>query len=240
MVARAVKAVILDLDGTVVAFNLDYKSARAEAIGFLGSQGFPRSLFSLNESVFEMLKKVEVSMRNEDKSEEDFMRLRKAVLAILEKFETESASSTSLLPGVVETLQALKRMKLKLALFTVNGKKSTGYILDTFNLRRFFDAVVTRDSVLRVKPNPAHLQAVLKALRVSPEEAIVVGDSVWDMKSAQELGVFAVGVLSGVSSPQELTRAGANCLISSPLDLITLIEELNKGQSSKKQKAAAA
>jgi len=233
-----VKAVVLDLDGTIVAFNLDYRSARAEVIGFLEAQGFPRSLFSLKESVFEMLKKVEVSMKNNGKSEKDFTRLKKAVLALLEKYEMESASSTSLVPGVVETLRALKKMKLRLALFTVNGKKSTRYILDTFHLRPFFDAVVTRDSVLFVKPNPLHLQAVLEALKVRPAEAVAVGDSVWDMKSAQELGVFAVGVLSGVSSPEELTYAGAKCLISSPIDLITLIEELNKEQSGEKKKAA--
>jgi len=123
-------------------------------------------------------------------------------------------------------------MKLRLGLFTVNSKISTNYILKTFRLQSFFDAVVTRDSVPTVKPNPIHLETVLKALKVKPEEVIVVGDSVWDIKSAQELHVFAVGATSGVSSPEELARAGANCLISSPTDLITLIEKLNKPKAT--------
>jgi phosphoglycolate phosphatase len=240
VVTRTVKALILDLDGTIVPFNLDYRSARAEVIGFLELQGFPRSLFSLNESVFEMLKKVQVSMKNQDKSAKDFSEIKKAVLALLEKYEMKSASSSNLIPGMTETLRALKKMKLKLALFTVNGEKSTNHILDTFNLRQFFDAVITRDSVPFVKPNPMHLQTVLKALKVKPEEAVVVGDSAWDMKSAQELNVFAVGTLSGVSSAKGLTQAGANCLISSPLDLITLIEELNKAQKERNKKILAA
>jgi len=221
----AIKAVVFDMDGTILNFNLDYKSSRAEVIEFLGNRGFPRSLFSLNESVFDTLKKVEVSIRNSGKNPKQFSKLREAVLAIVDKYETKSASSASLVPGILETLKALKNMKLKLALFTVNSKKTTNYILDTFRLKKTFDTVVTRDSVPTIKPNPVHLEAALKKLKIKPDEALVVGDSVWDMKSAQELHVFAIGVTYGVSTPEELTRAGANCLVSSPTDLITLTQE---------------
>lgn len=222
------KAIVFDLDGTIVNFNLDYKTARAEVIEFLTTQGLSRSLFSLNESVFEMLKTVEVSMKNSGKNQKQFSKLRENVLALLEKYEMESAKSTSLISGIMETIKALKQMKLKLVLFTVNSNKSTNYILDTFHLKNSFDAVVTRDSVPTVKPNAVHLETALKKVKVKPAEAIVVGDSIWDMKSAQEKGVFAVGVTYGVATPEELTRAGANCLISSPTDLIKLIEESNR------------
>lgn len=228
-----IKAVVFDLDGTLVDFNLDYKSVRAEVIRFLSTQGFPQSLFSIKESVFEMLKKVEISMKNNAKDVKEFMRLRESVLALLEKYELESARSTRPLPGVFETLKALKKTGLKLAVFTVNSRKSTNYILETLRLKEFFDAVVTRESAPMVKPNPLHLETALKALKVKPKEAMVVGDSIWDMKSAQELGVFAVGVTTGVSSLDELTRAGANCLVSSLTDLIVLVGQLNKEQSGR-------
>lgn len=227
----AIKAVVFDLDGTLIEFNLDYKSARAEVIQLLGTRGFPQSLFSIKESVFEMLKKVQIIMKNNTKDLKEFARLKEAVLALLEKYELKSASSTRLLSGAFETLKALRKTGLKLALFTVNSQKSTNYILEALQLRGFFDAVVTRESVPMVKPNPIHLETTLKALKVKPEEALIVGDSVWDMKSAQELGAFAVGTITGVSSPEELTRAGANCLISSLTDLIVLVEKLNAAQS---------
>jgi len=223
-----VKAVVFDLDGTIVDFNLDYKSARREVIQFLSNQGFPGSIFSINESVFEMLRKLEVYIQNNRLSERDYSRFKKYVLAILEKYEMESATSTQLLPGALETIQALKKMKLKLGLFTVNSQKATEHTLSTFRLQPYFQTVVTRDSVLKVKPSPIHLETVLKSLRAKPEETMVVGDSVWDMKAAKELKVFAVGTSTGVATPEELTRAGADCLISSPTDLITLIEKLNE------------
>jgi len=223
-----VKAVVFDLDGTIVDFNLDYKSARAEVIQFLSNQGFPQSIFSINESVFEMLKKLEIYIKNNRNNNKDYSKLRKDVLSILERYEMKSAESTQLVPGVVEALQALKKMKLKLGLFTVNSKKVTEHILSTFRLKPFFKTVVTRDSVPTVKPNPIHLETALKSLKAKPEEALVVGDSVWDIKAAKELNIFAVGASTGIATPEELTRAGANCLITSPIDLITLVEELNQ------------
>ena len=223
-----VKAVVFDLDGTIVNFNLDYKSARAEVIEFLNNHGFPQSIFSINESVFEMLKKAEIYMQNHHISNKDYSNLKKDVLAIMERYEMQGARSTQVLPGALETLQTLKKMKIKLGLFTVNNKKSTEHVLSTFRLKHFFQSVVTRDSVPLVKPNPIHLETVLKSLKVKPDETMVVGDSALDMKSAKELSVFAVGASTGFATPEELTRAGANCLISSPIDLISLVEKLNQ------------
>jgi len=222
---KPIKAIVFDLDGTITNFNLDYKTTRAEVIQHLTTQGFPRSQFSLNESVFDMLKKAEIIMKNNGKNQKEITKLKESVLTILEKHEMKSAKSTSLIPGIQETLKTLKQKKLKLALFTVNSKKSTNYILNTFHLNNTFNTIVTRDSVPTVKPNPIHLETTLKKLKVKPTETIVVGDSTSDMKTAQEQHALAIGVTYGTSTPEELTRAGANCLISSPTDLITLIEK---------------
>jgi len=222
-----IKAVILDLDGTIAYFNLDYKSVRAEVIQLLTKQGFPASIFSMNESIFSMLKKAEIYMKNNGREEHDVARVKKAVLSVANRHELEAAHTTSLMPGIPETLKTLKKMNLKTAIFTINGEKSTSYILSCFRLERFFDATITRESVSAVKPDPAHLEAALKALNVEPEEAIVVGDSKLDMMCAKELNVVAVGVATGMSSPKELMRAGATYLISSLTDVPNLIQQLS-------------
>ncbi|MFQ6073964.1 MAG: HAD family hydrolase [Candidatus Bathyarchaeia archaeon] len=222
-----IKAVIFDLDGTIADFNLDYKASRAEILQFLREEGFPQSLFSINDNLFEILNKAEIFLKNHRK-EKQVEKIKRSIFSIAEKYEMEAARTTNILPGIREALKALRKMKLKLALFTVNGKNSVNYILRTFNLKRYFDAVITRDDVLMVKPNPVHLKTALNALEVKPKETVVVGDSVWDMKSAQALKVFAVGTTTGIASQRELANAGAHCLISSPTDIITLVEQLNK------------
>lgn len=223
-----IKAVVFDLDGTLANFNLDYKVVRAEVRSFLIKRGLPASILSRNESIFEMLKKAEIFLKNNSKSKKATERLVGKALAIAEKYELEAAKSTSLLPGVAETLNVLKKMGLKIGLFTINSEKSTNYILRRFRIAGFFDAVIPRNSVKYVKPNSGHLEAVLKALAVNPEETIVVGDGVSDMNCARELNVIAAGLPTGLSSIKELINSGANYIITSITDLPVLIKEITK------------
>ncbi|RLI42147.1 hypothetical protein DRO69_10720 [Candidatus Bathyarchaeota archaeon] len=223
-----IKAVIFDLDGTIVDFNLDYKSVRAEVIQVLNKQGFPSSIFSMNESIFTMLEKAEIYVRNNGRKDIDIARVKKEVLSVANRHELQAAHATSLVPGSSETLITLKTIRLNIPIMTVDSTTSAGYILRSFRLKQFFDAMITREAVSAVKPNPVHLEAALKALNVEPEEAIVVGDSKWDMRCAHELNVIAVGVTTGISSPKELISAGATHLISSAIHIPDLIHQLNE------------
>lgn len=223
--AMTIEAVVFDLDGTLADFNLNYKVVRAEVRSFLMKKGFPASILSTNESIFEMLKKIEIFLKNNGEPKSAIGEIRRKVLAIAEEYELAAARSTSLLPGVVETLRALKKRGLKMGLFTINSEKSTKYILERFRISHFFDAVIPRNKVKYVKPNSEHLETVLKALNVNPEETIVVGDGVSDMKCAEGLKTIVVGLPTGLSSIRELINSGANYVITSITDLPALIEE---------------
>jgi HAD superfamily hydrolase (TIGR01509 family) len=218
------KAVIFDLDGTIVAFNLDYMTLRSEVRSFLIRTGVPASVLFVNESIFDMLNKTEIFLKNSGKSTGTIEKVRNEALVIAERHEWESAKTTSLLPSVVETLKILKEMSLKIGLCTVNSEKSTSYILKRFGIADFFDAVIPRNKVKHVKPSVEHLEAVLKALKLSPKEALLVGDATRDMECARELKVMAVGLSTGVSTQKELMNAGANYLVTSIADLPSLIE----------------
>ena len=223
-----VKAVIFDLDGTIASFNIDYMVVRAEARGFLINTGLPASILSTNESIFEMLKKTEIFMRNNGLPEKTFDETRRKVLAIAEKHELEAAKTTSLLPGVPETLEVLKKANMKIGLCTVNSEKSVNYILKKFRIAKFFDAVTSRDDVKYVKPNTEQLEKTLNTLGVNPREVMVVGDGAVDMKCSNELKAIAVGLPTGVSSPRDLISSGANYIITSLTDIPALTEYVNK------------
>ncbi|MHC3129306.1 MAG: HAD family hydrolase [Candidatus Bathyarchaeota archaeon] len=222
-----IKAVIFDLDGTLKEFNLDIKACRTKIINFLTQQGFSRSLFSLNESAFDMLKKVKKYLITEDGKKQEFAKIKDMVFSVVEDFELEAARTAKMFAGIPETLKALRDMKLEIALCTISSEKTTNYILKRFHLEQFFDAVITRESVFEVKPHPKHLEAALDALKVRSQEAVLVGDSVKDIECAIQLNVLAVGVTTGLSSIEELTCSGAHYIASSANDIPILIQQLN-------------
>ncbi|MGQ9566218.1 MAG: HAD family hydrolase [Candidatus Bathyarchaeales archaeon] len=226
-----IKAVVFDLDGTLVKFNLDFKALRAETINYLTRAGFPASVFSLNETIFETLKKAEIYVNNSGKTKLDIKKIKQEVFKLAERYEIQAAKHTDTLPGVNSALKLLKKMQLKLGLFTINSSLAAGYLLEKLKLKQFFDAIVTRDSVEMVKPNPQHLTVVLRELGVKPKEAIIVGDSVLDMKSATELKTIGVGIPTGISTQQALIQAGATYIITSLTDLPTLVHQLNQAQA---------
>jgi len=223
-----VKAVIFDLDGTLVEFKLDYKAEKAELIHLLTDQGIPTSILSTSEGIFGTLEKVETYMRNTGKKVKEINRVRETVLSLADRYELQAARETNLVPGVLGALNALRDMKLKMSLFTIDGERATSFVLRRFRVGHFFDAVITRDVVAAVKPDPAHLKAALDALNVKPYEVIVVGDSTLDMRCARALSVLAVGVVTGISTPERLMDAGASYLVSSSAEIPLLIQQLDK------------
>jgi HAD superfamily hydrolase (TIGR01509 family) len=227
-----IKSVIFDLDGTIASFNLDYKSLRGEVRSYLLRVGVPASVLSVNENIFDMLKKTMIYMKNTGKSDADIDETRNEALAIAEKYELEAAANTDLMSGAYETLKALKQMDLKIGLFTLNSDKAANYILQRFKIGDFFGVTVPRNKVNFVKPNPEHLEMALKILGVAPEETLVVGDSGVDMESAKELKAVAVGLPSDKSKTDQLMKNGANYIITSITDLPVLVEKINREQAA--------
>jgi phosphoglycolate phosphatase-like HAD superfamily hydrolase len=86
--------------------------------------------------------------------------------------------------------------------------------------------VVTRKEVQRAKPDPDLFLAAAIKLNVGIHEAIVVGDSVWDLLAARRAGCLGVGVLSGGYGEEELQTAGAYRVYQDPQDLLDHLDEV--------------
>jgi len=164
---KELKAVIFDLDGTLVDVPYDWISIREK----LGVQGAPILLYIS-------------TLEEPEKAEKQ---------RLLEKFEEEATAKAVLKEGVPQLMGFLEKRGIKKVLVTNNSRKNVLNILKRFNLD--FDYILTRESGLW-KPSGAPFLAALKKLGIEKEECCVVGDSPFDIEAAEEAGIDQVFILS--------------------------------------------
>jgi len=217
------KAVVFDLDGTLVHFDIDLGALKRELLMALSRVGVPPSLFSTEDTLTDLLDKVEAYVKASGMGCGAMRKLWDEAFKVIERFEEAAINSASLMPGALEVLSALKRKGLRIGLFTLNSSAVAVNVLKRLGISKFFDVMVARDLVDDVKPNPNHLSRVFEELGVEPREAVVVGDMPFDIKCAKKLGAVAVGVTTGRSREEELKKAGADYVIRSLSELLSII-----------------
>jgi phosphoglycolate phosphatase-like HAD superfamily hydrolase len=97
------------------------------------------------------------------------------------------------------------------------------------------DAATFAGDVESAKPAPDLVRAALERVGVLAQEAVFVGDTVWDVQACQRAGVPCIGLLSGGISGDELLAAGAAEVYRGPADLLAALPDslLGGGQPSR-------
>ncbi len=162
-----IRAVIFDMDGTIVDVSYDWQQIKKE----LNTGGKP---------ILHYL----ISLKEPERSEK---------WKALEKFEDEATAKASLKEGMKEFLDFLAEKGVKRALVTNNSNKNVNFLLRKFNLQ--FEVILSRESGLW-KPSGSPFEAVLKKLSLKKEEVCVVGDSHFDIEAAQKAGISIVFILN--------------------------------------------
>jgi HAD superfamily hydrolase (TIGR01509 family) len=121
--------------------------------------------------------------------------------------------------GMEELLQFLKRHGLRLAVFTGKGRHTTAITLDAFHLTSFFDFVVTGNDVERHKPDAEGIQKILTRFALEPKQALMVGDSMADLRAARSAGVPMAAVLWDSYDYERITQAHPDYLFHSVAEM---------------------
>ena len=129
------------------------------------------------------------------------------------------------LPGARELLAYLSQAGVPWAIATSGRIESARPTLETLGIPPGVP-VVTRDQVAHAKPDPDLFLAAAERLGRPRHDAIVVGDSVWDLLAARRARALGVGLLSGGYGQDELERAGAYRVYQDPADLLRHLDEV--------------
>ncbi len=122
-------------------------------------------------------------------------QLQEAMKDYLDFYRTQHNRLAQLFPGIEDVLIFIKQSGLKLAVFTGKGKDTTAITLEEFDIKRYFDYVVTGNDVENYKPSAEGLQKILNHFSLPPEEVLMVGDHVSDVKAAHDAGVKIAAVV---------------------------------------------
>lgn len=124
--------------------------------------------------------------------------------------------------GMFELLEELKYQGYKLGLVTSRTKDTTWAGLEHYGMDKYFDAVITAGDTDKHKPDPAPILITLDRMGSLPEEAIMVGDTMFDLLCAQNAGVKSVIVDWSVTMTAD-EKKQADYVIKSAEDLLNIL-----------------
>jgi len=130
------------------------------------------------------------------------------------------------LPGAIDLLAALTEAGTPWAIATSGRMETAAPNIAALGIDPAKIPVVTRDQVKHAKPDPDLFLAAAERLGAPIENAVVVGDSIWDMLASRRCRALGVGVLSGGYGQDELERSGAVRVYEDPRDLLQHLDEV--------------
>ena len=214
-------AILFDLDGTLVDSVYQHVLAWREA---LEREGIDLSVWRIHRRIgmsgglFAQALLRETGVPLSPQIQERLLRNHAAAYA-------ELSRQVRPLPGAKELLADLTELHVPWAIATSGRLESARPTLDLLEVPHDVP-VVTRDLVERAKPDPDLFVEAALRLGADVTNAVVVGDSVWDLLAAQRAHALGVGLLSGGYGLEELERAGAYRVYQDPADLRRHLDEI--------------
>jgi HAD superfamily hydrolase (TIGR01509 family) len=205
-------AAILDIDGTLVDTN--YQHAVAWYLAFrqhdvrLPVYKIHRHIGMGGDQLITSLAGQEV----EDELGDDIRAAEKALYLSM-------IQMTQPLEGARELIADLKGQGRQVVLASSAKPQEVEHYLDVLDARELADGWTTSGDVENTKPEPDLVLAALEKL--GTKDAVMVGDTPWDVEAAKGAGIETVAVLTGGFSEQELRDAGAAAIF----DSITALRE---------------
>jgi len=182
------KAVLFDLDGTLIDSEIDFRKMKRRSIRLLEDSGVDKGLLTEELLNYNIEKRAVENLRKKGCSEVEIQRVFQKVADIMNEIELEAIEDAKLLDGVVDTLVKLRELGLKIGIITRGCRQYADKILEKFELERLIDAVAARDDVLKAKPDAEHPRYLMEILGVKSSETVMVGDHPIDALCAKNVG----------------------------------------------------
>lgn len=207
-----IKAAIFDWDGTVVDSVEHIADCLLHAATSTGLPALERSAYRdiIGLGLMEALRRLYPGL-NDDET----VRMREAYSTY---FMATSASNQRIFPGITDILEDLHAADRRCAVATGKSRRGLDRALESSNLTPWFHLTRCADET-RSKPDPRMLIEILEHFELEPSEAVMIGDTSYDLQMAQAIGMPSIGVRWGVHSDDVLA-------MFKPVAIVDTVSEL--------------
>jgi phosphoglycolate phosphatase len=187
-----VRALIFDLDGTLIDSKLDLIHSVNATLIEMGREKLSDEVISsyIGHGALILVSRALGGATTEEE-------LARALNFFLSYYEEHKLDNTCLYPGVAETLADLDGGDMAMAVLTNKPVKVSVRILEALGVAKHFRVIYGGNSFETKKPDPLGANAILRKFDTQPREAMIVGDSEVDIQTARNAGTVAAAVNFG-------------------------------------------
>lgn len=178
--------IIFDFDNTLVKSNINFPAMKihmARAMKEFGLDFGPEEEIPMRYTAGNIIDEAAKY------DEENETTLTKQLWEIVENFEREGMKNLSVEEGVFTMLKELKENGIQMAILTNNSREPTLEVLNRYSISNYFDLVIAREDVTKMKPDKEGIEIIIKKLSWNPESVIFIGDSWVDGVAAKNANI---------------------------------------------------
>lgn len=221
-----VKAVMIDLDGTLLDTIPDLAAAANGMLTELGMPALPVATIRnyVGKGIANL---IERTLTNSMDGKPDPKLFERAVPVYERTYREANGKHTTMYPGVREGLDLMRAQGYPLACVTNKSERFTLPLLDYVDLSRYFVSVVAGDTLPQKKPDPEPLWHACKQMKVEPHEMLMIGDSLNDAQAARAAGCPVFCVTYGYNEGHDVQSLDVDAIVASLVDATRLISKIN-------------
>jgi phosphoglycolate phosphatase len=219
-----IKAVVIDLDGTLLHTAPDLAEASNRMLAELGMPpvSVEKVTSYVGNGVAQLIKRVLTGTMHDEPAPELYERARK----IYDRHYGEVFHLYSRpFPGVLEGLDAFKKAGYRMGCITNKIAKYTEPVLQATGLRDYFDLVLSGDTLPKMKPDPMPLLYACEQWKVRPDEMLLIGDSANDTQAARAAGCHVFCVPYGYNHGRDVRELDSDAVVDGLVEAVALIRK---------------
>jgi len=213
-----IKAVLFDLDGTLVDTLEDLAAAVNTMLTSLGR--LPLEVTAIKHLIGGGARNLVQRALNSDSTED----VEHGLNLLLEYNTRNIAVKSRLYPGARELLEKLASLGIIMAIISNKNESLCRILLETLDVEQYFSIICGGDTFPELKPSPTPLLHVIKHLGLTPDQVVMVGDSINDIAAGNRARITTIGCKWGFGETEELINATYR--VSSCREIGELIDKL--------------